>query len=298
MRSILGLCVVLAVASPAWTTEVMNGSLENAAQIPAPVSPTVPSSSLPAVTMPSITNQPQVPTQAAPTTAAPVQVMTNSGSTVVGAQPGTMTTSTTGVPMTYYYPMGTTGSMYRMTTPVYSGAPVYTTSGYSMPAQAYYPAPQQQMFYQPVRQRRGLFGMFQPRWGQQAVPAYTNSGYYPMSGYGNASYVAPGYTNVGYISPPYPTTAYTPTTYYYYYTPSGNNPASMAPGGMVSSGAAPAATTPAYTPTTLTVPSGSSPIGTTSATRAAPAAAAPTATIPSVVTPAAPAVKLPGNMPQ
>ena len=43
-----------------------------------------------------------------------------------------------------------------MTTPVYYSAPMYTTSGYSTPMQTYYTVPQQQVFYQPVQQRRGL----------------------------------------------------------------------------------------------------------------------------------------------
>ena len=83
-----------------------------------------------------------------------------------------------------------------MTTPVYYSAPMYTTSGYSTPMQTYYTVPQQQVFYQPVQQRRGLLGLFQPRWRQQAVPVYTNPGY-TTSGYANMGYVTPGYTTSG-----------------------------------------------------------------------------------------------------
>ncbi len=305
MRCILGLCVVLAVGNPAWTTEMDLVSLEQASQVPS-VSPTVPASGLPAVTAPSISNLQQVPAQLAPTTASPAPAMTNSGTSVVGAQPGATTTSNTTSPTTYYYPMGTFGQRYRMTTPVYYGAPMYITSGYSTPAQTYYTVPQQQVFYQPVQQRRGLFGLFQPRWRQQAAPAYTTTSY-PMSGYANTGYVTTGYTNAGSMSPTYTTPAYAPTTYYYT-MPSGTVPASTAPTGMVSSGTTPVATTPVYNPTTYTVPTGTAPASTTSAAGTAPAAATsaagtapdatPTGTIPSVVKPPAPAVRLPGTTPK
>jgi len=265
MRCILGLCVVLAVGSPAWTTEMDLVSLENASQVPS-VSRTAPSSSLPAVTAPSITDQQQAPAQPAPTTASPAPAMTNSGSSVVGAQPGTTTMSNTMSPVPYYYRTGILGRRYRMTTPMYSSSPVYVTSGTTPPAQTYSTVPQQEVFYQPVRQRRGLLGLFQPRWRQQAVPAYTTAG--------------------------------TMRTTYYYSVPSGNVPASMAPTGTVSTGTAPAATTPVYTPTMLTVPNGTAPAGATSAAGTAPAAATPAAgTIPSVVRPPAPAVRLPGTTP-
>ncbi len=98
--------------------------------------------------------------------------------------------------MTYYYPTGTFGRRYRMTTPVYYSSPMYITSGYSTPTQTYNTVPQQEVFYQPVQQRRGLLGIFQPRWRQQAVPVYTTPGY-TTSGYANMGYVTPGYTTHG-----------------------------------------------------------------------------------------------------
>jgi hypothetical protein len=290
MRCILGLCVVLAVGSPAWTTEMGSVSPEQAPQVPSLAIPTTPASNLPAVTTPSISNLQQVPAQLAPTTASPAPAMTNSGTSVVGAQPGATTTSNTMAPTTYYYPMGTFGQRYRMTAPVYYGAPMYITSGYSTPTQTYNTVPQQQMFYQPVQQRRGLFGLFQPRWRQQSVPVYTSPGY-----------TTSGYANVGYVTPGYTTPAYTPTTYYYYYsTPSGTVPAST-----VSAGTAPAATNPVYSPTMYTAPNSMAPAGATSAPGTtpvpgtAPAATTPTGTIPSVVNPLAPpAVTLPGTTPK
>jgi len=285
MRCILGLCVVLAVGSPAWTTEMDLVSLQDAGQVPS-VSQTARSSGLPAVTAPSITNQQQAPAQPAPTTASPAPVMTNSGSSAVGAQPVATSTSNTVSPMTYYYVTGTDGRMYLMTTPVYA----------SSPTQTYYTVPQQEVFYQPVRQRRGLLGIFQPRWRQQAVPAYTTTGY-TTSGYANAVYVTPGYTTTGFMRRTYTTPVYTPITYYY--MPAGNVPASMAPTGVVSSGTAPVATTPVYTPTMFTAPNSTAPAGATPATSTAPAGATPaTGTIPSVVKPPAPAVRLPGTAPQ
>jgi hypothetical protein len=219
--------------------------------------------------------------------------MTNSGSPVAGAQPGATATPNTMSPTTYYYPTGTTGPMYRSTTPMYSSSPVYISSGYSTPTQTYYTVPQQEMFYQPVRQRRGLLGIFQPRWRQQAVPAYTTTGYYTTSGYANPVYVTPGYTTTGFMRSTYTTPVSAPITYYYS-QPSGNVPASMAPAGTVSAGTAPAATAPVYSPTTFTVPNTTAPAGTTPATSTAPAG-----TIPSVVKPPAPpAVRLPGTTSQ
>ena len=65
MRCILGLCVVLAVGNPAWTTEMDLVSLEQAPPAPS-VSQTAPASNVPAVTAPSISNLQQVPAQLAP----------------------------------------------------------------------------------------------------------------------------------------------------------------------------------------------------------------------------------------
>ena len=205
--------------------------------------------------------------------------------------------------MTYYYPAGTTGPI-RTTTPVHYSYPkyMYTTSGYSTPNQTYYTVPQQEPFYQPVRQRRGLLGIFQPRWRQQATPAYYTTTSYPTAGYTNTGYMTPGYTNASTMSPAYTTRAYAPTTTYYYYTvPPGYAPASMTPP-MASSGtAAPATTTPVYSETMYTAPNATTPAGATPATTGtAPAGATPaTGTIPSVVKPPAPpAVRLPGNTSQ
>ena len=177
MRCILGLCVVLAVGSPAWTTETDIGSPENALQDPS-VSPAAPSSSLPAATAPSITNLGQAVTQPAPTALAPAPAMTTSASPAVGTQPGTtsMTSMSNTTSPTTYYRTGIFGRRYRMTTPVYSSSPMSITAGTSFPTQTYYTAPQQEAFYQPVRQRRGLLGIFQPRWRQQAVPVSTTTG--------------------------------------------------------------------------------------------------------------------------
>jgi hypothetical protein len=277
MRCILGLCVVLAVGNPAWTTEMDLVSLEQAPQVPS-VSQTVPASGLPAVTAPSISNLQQVPAQLAPATTTPAPAMTNSGNPVAGAQPAATTMSNTTSPMTYY-PAGTTGPMYRTPTPVYYSYPtyVYTTSGYSTPNQTYYTVPQQEPFYQPVRQRRGLLGIFQPRWRQQVMPVYTT----------------PGYTTTGSANTVFMTPGYTPVTYYYYSMPAGTVPATVTPPGMVSSGTAPVTTTPTFTPTMYTTPSGTTPAAATSTSTAPAAATTPTGTIPSVVTPPAPSVRLP-----
>jgi hypothetical protein len=278
MRCILGLCVVLAVANPAWTTETDLVSLEQAAQVPS-LSQTAPTSGLPAVTAPSITNQLQAPAQPAQTTASPAPAMTNSGSPVAGTQIGATTTPNTMSPMTYYYRTGLFGRRYRVSTPMYySSSPMYTTMGSSTPTQTSSTVPQQETFYQPVQQRRGLLGIFQPRWRQQAVPVYPTTGSI-TGGSANMVYMSPGYTTTGFGR-----RVYTPVTYYYYNVPAGTAPATTTPPGMVSSGAAPVATTPAYTPTMYTVPNST-----------APAAATPSATIPSVVKPPVPTIRLPGS---
>jgi hypothetical protein len=279
MRCILGLCVVLAVGNPAWTTETDLVSLEQASQVRSVVSQTAPTSGVPAVTAPSITNMQQAPTQPAQTNTTPAPAMTTSNSTTAGTQPGATTTSNTMAPVTYYYRTGIFGRRYQMATPVYSGYTTYTytTAGNSTPTQTNSTVPQQEVYYQPVQQRRGLLGIFQPRWRQQVMPVYTT----------------PGYTTTGSANTVFMTPGYTPVTYYYYSMPAGTVPATVTPPGMVSSGTAPVTTTPTYTPTMYTTPSGTTPAAATSTSTAPAAATTPTGTIPSVVTPPAPSVRLP-----
>jgi hypothetical protein len=170
---------------------------------------------------------------------------------------------------------------------------MYIGSNYSTPTQTYYTVPQQGMYSQPVRQRRGLLGIFQPRWRQQAAPAYTTTGYSTTPGYANPVYSTPGYTTTGFMGRTYSTPVSAPITYYYS-QPTQNVSASVAPMGPNSASAPPATTAPVYSPTMFTVPNGTAPAGANPATNMAPAG-----TIPSVVKPPAlPAVRLPGTTSQ
>jgi hypothetical protein len=247
MRCILRLCVVLAVGTSAWTSEMSSIAGEPQYQTPAA---TVTSSVTQAtgttaypVTSPAGAYQ-TATSQPATTTMSPAPTMMSPGTYIVGTQP----VATYATPMTnntntmYSNPVRMRGGLFGMRSPVYSyPAMPATTTYYSAPAQTYTVMPGQ-TYYQPVRRR---FGLFQ-RWRQQAMPG---PAYYPASGY-----PAPVYSTYVPSAPVNYTTTY----------------ASQA-GTLPASSTAPAGSTaPVYTPTMLDVPNGAP------ATSAAPSAPAPT----------------------
>ena len=218
MRYFLGLCAVLALANPAWTSETsgISGDPQNpapTATATAPVTTTTGNPLSPAMTTAgayqTATAQPATPTMAAP------------GTYPAGTQP--VATTATPMPNTTYvvnpYPTTMGGGTYYMTSPGYyypagTGAITYGTPGQTytvMPGQTY---------YAPVQRR---FGLFQ-RWRQQVTPTYTTSPTYgaPMYGspvYGTQTYGAPVYTGsvypaATYASPYYTTYSYVTPAYY------------------------------------------------------------------------------------
>ena len=292
MRYILGFCVVLAIANPAWTLETSSVAGEPEYQTPAAtvtssVTQTTGTAALPATTpagvyqaataQPGTTAMSPAPTmtpsgvyqaataQPGTTTMSPAPTMMSPGTYTPGTQP--VTTYATPMPnttnTTYSYPMTVRRGLFGMRSPIYSypAAPVTTT--YSTPVQTYSVMPGQ-TYYQPVRPR---FGLFQ-RWRQQAMPV-SGTPVYSTSGY-----AAPAYTTYyGYGTPAY----YTPT----YASPATTIPAnSMTPAGS---------TTPVYTPTMLNVPNGTPAAGT------APAATAPVEPALQGATPAQAIPSLPGT---
>jgi hypothetical protein len=232
MRCILGLCVVLAVGTSAWTSEMSSIAGEPQYQTPAA---TVTSSVTQAtgttaypVTSPAGAYQ-TATSQPATTTMSPAPTMMSPGTYIVGTQPVATyaTPMTNNTNTTYSYPVRMRGGLFGMRSPVnsYPATPA-TTTYYSTPAQTYTVMPGQ-TYYQPVRRR---FGLFQ-RWRQQAMPGPA----YPASGY-----PAPVYTTYGPSAPVNYTTTY----------------ASQA-GTLPASSTAPAGSTaPVYTPTMLNVPNG------------------------------------------
>ncbi len=167
MRRILGFCVVLAVATPAWAQNNVP-SQQPFSQQPT-LSTSVPNIQAPAaatVTTPSTVAQPGMATVPAGTT--------YYGNTVV-AQPAATTMVPAGNTTYYYYPQGNSGRMFRRISPT-----VYSTN----------PTP---VYYTTVR--RGLpFGLFRRRFAQ---PAYTTAAYTTTPTY----YTTPGYTPTTYTVP-------------------------------------------------------------------------------------------------
>jgi hypothetical protein len=177
MRCIFGLCVVLAVATPAWA---QNNVPTQGAFFGQPTAPVATS------------GQPTAPVATVPA---------NVGNTVT-AQPGATTMVPAGTaPNTYYYPAANSGGMYQTTAPlnVYS-----TNSGPIYRGGAPY-------YYTTVR--RGPFGLFRRRVAQPAYATaaytttpttYTTPGYY----YYNrpTTYAVPATT-------PAANPAYSPTSY-------------------------------------------------------------------------------------
>ncbi len=291
MRCILGLCVVLAVGSPAWTTEMGRASPEQASQVPSLAIPTTPASNLPAVTTPSISNLQQVPAQLAPTTASPAPAMTNSGTSVVGVQPA----RDDHVKHDGAHDLLLSHGDFRSKVPDDHTGVLWCshvlTSGYSTPTQTYYTVPQQQVFYQPVQQRRGLIWPLSTALAAAGSPGLHEPWLHHVR-VRKHGLCDPWLHNSG---------LHAHHILLYTATPSGTVPASTVSAGTT----APAATTPAYSPTMYTAPNSTAPAGATSAPDTppvpgtAPAATTPTGTIPSVVNPPAPpAVKLPGTTPK
>jgi hypothetical protein len=241
MRYILGLCVVLAVANLAWTSEVsvIAGGAQYqtpAATVTSSVTQTTENAALRAMS-PANAYQPAT-SQPAATTMSPAPTMMSPGTYTTGTQP--VAAYATPIPNTTYttnpYPVRRRRGLFGNMTPVYSYPSMPVTTTYTAPVQTYTAVPGQ-TYYQPVPRRR--FGLFQ-RFRQQVAPTYGSPVYSP-TGYPTTYSPTPVYTTYGYSTPAYYDTTTT------YASPAATLPASsMMPG----------STAPFYTPTTLTVPNG------------------------------------------